>query len=179
MGDIPCWRTKFLLDCRKCGKTLLKEQGRKCLWGLCIFVIKYVRWAWLPGYTLLHRTGIRPDPYCTLCSLHEPIDRNHLGHCTALSNKTNMSDTGRPGKRWRKIDFVILLLFFCYYSLALELYIYFECFFFFSFFKCIFFLCFTFIGRIGQWKTLNVPATSKIKLSNPVLTTSIYTTPRL
>jgi len=35
----------------------------------------------------LHRTGIHPDPYCTLCSLHEPMDRNHLGHCTALSNK--------------------------------------------------------------------------------------------
>ena len=22
----------------------------------------------------LHRTAIRPDPYCTLCSLHEPMD---------------------------------------------------------------------------------------------------------
>jgi len=38
--------------------------------------------------THLHRTGIRPDPYCTLCSLREPMDRNHLGHCTALSNET-------------------------------------------------------------------------------------------
>jgi len=88
--------------------------------------------------THLHRNGIRPDPYCTLCSLHEPMDRNHLGHCT-----------GWPGQRWWKIDFVILLLF-CDYSLALGLYIYFECFFFFSFFKCNFFLCFTFIGRIGK-----------------------------
>jgi len=38
--------------------------------------------------THLHRIGIHPDPYCTLCSLHEPMDRNHLGHCTVLSNKT-------------------------------------------------------------------------------------------
>jgi len=38
--------------------------------------------------THLHRIGIRPDPYCTLCSPHEPMDRNHVGHCTALSNKT-------------------------------------------------------------------------------------------
>jgi len=29
-----------------------------------------------------------PAPYCTLCSLHEPMDRNHLGQYTALSNKT-------------------------------------------------------------------------------------------
>ena len=26
-----------------------------------------------------HRKGIRPDPYCMLCSLREPMDRNHLG----------------------------------------------------------------------------------------------------
>jgi len=38
--------------------------------------------------TRLHRIGIHPDPYCTLCSLHEPMDGNHLRHCTALSNKT-------------------------------------------------------------------------------------------
>jgi len=38
--------------------------------------------------THLHRTGIRPDPYCMLCSLHEPMDRNHLGQCTALFNRT-------------------------------------------------------------------------------------------
>jgi len=36
----------------------------------------------------LHCIGIRLDPYCKLCSLHEPTDRNHLGQCTALSNKT-------------------------------------------------------------------------------------------
>ena len=37
----------------------------------------------------LHRIGIRPDPKCTLCSLHEPMDRNHLGQCTAFTNKTD------------------------------------------------------------------------------------------
>jgi len=36
----------------------------------------------------LHRIGIRPDPYCMLCSLREPMDRNHLGQCTALLNGT-------------------------------------------------------------------------------------------
>ena len=36
--------------------------------------------------THLHRIGIRPDPYCMLCSLHETMDRNHLGRCTALSS---------------------------------------------------------------------------------------------
>ena len=36
----------------------------------------------------LHRIGIHPDPYCTLCSFNEPMDRNHLGQCTALNNKT-------------------------------------------------------------------------------------------
>ena len=38
--------------------------------------------------THLHRIGIRPDPFRMLCSLHEPMDRNHLGQCTALSNRT-------------------------------------------------------------------------------------------
>ena len=36
----------------------------------------------------LHRIGIRPDSYCMLCSLHETMDRNHLGRCTALSSRT-------------------------------------------------------------------------------------------
>jgi len=38
--------------------------------------------------THLHRTEIRPDPYCMLCSLHETMDRNHLGRYTALSSGT-------------------------------------------------------------------------------------------
>jgi hypothetical protein len=28
--------------------------------------------------THLHRIAVRPDPYCMLCSLHDPMDRNHL-----------------------------------------------------------------------------------------------------
>jgi len=36
----------------------------------------------------LHRIGIRPDHYCTPCSLHDPTDRNHLGQYTALTNET-------------------------------------------------------------------------------------------
>ena len=42
--------------------------------------------------THLHRTGIRPDPYCMLCSLREPMDRNHLGQCTALLNRLTPND---------------------------------------------------------------------------------------
>jgi len=38
--------------------------------------------------THLHCIGIRTDPYCMLCSLCEPMDRNHLGQCTALLNRT-------------------------------------------------------------------------------------------
>jgi len=36
----------------------------------------------------LHRVGIRPDPYCMLCSLHETMDRNYLGQSTVLSSGT-------------------------------------------------------------------------------------------
>ena len=38
--------------------------------------------------THLHRTPIRPEPYCMLYSLHELTDRNHLGQCRALCNWT-------------------------------------------------------------------------------------------
>ena len=38
--------------------------------------------------TNLHHIGIRPDPYCILCSLRVPTDRNHLGQCTILFNRT-------------------------------------------------------------------------------------------
>jgi hypothetical protein len=30
--------------------------------------------------THFYRIGIRPDPYCMLCSLRETMYRNHLGH---------------------------------------------------------------------------------------------------
>jgi len=49
--------------------------------------------------THLHRIGIRPDPYCMLCSLREPMDRNHLGPCTALLIGQSVSDTGGPGQK--------------------------------------------------------------------------------
>ena len=39
--------------------------------------------------THLHHIGICPDPYCMFCSLHESMDRNHLGQCTELSNRTD------------------------------------------------------------------------------------------
>ena len=38
--------------------------------------------------THLHRIGIRPNPYCMLCSLHETVDRNHLRRRTALCSGT-------------------------------------------------------------------------------------------
>ena len=38
--------------------------------------------------THLHGIGIHPGPYCMLRSLREPMDRNHLGQCTALLNRT-------------------------------------------------------------------------------------------
>jgi hypothetical protein len=38
--------------------------------------------------THLQRIGIRPDPFCMLCSLRESMDRKHLGQCAALTNGT-------------------------------------------------------------------------------------------
>jgi len=38
--------------------------------------------------THFHRIGMRPDRYCMLYSLHETMDRNRLGRCTALSSGT-------------------------------------------------------------------------------------------
>ena len=98
--------------------------------------------------THLHRVGIRPDPYCTLSSLQEPMDRNHLGHCTALSNNMEYEwyweARTKMMENWLCYFTVIFPPFFCDYSLALGLYIYFDCFLFFlsflSFFKCNFFL---------------------------------------
>jgi hypothetical protein len=36
----------------------------------------------------LHCNGIRPESPSTLCSFHQPMDRNHLEQCSALSNRT-------------------------------------------------------------------------------------------
>jgi hypothetical protein len=55
IAKIPDWpRRKAVAEFRLCG-------GHDCLG------------------THLHRIGIRPDPYCMLRSLREPMDRNHLG----------------------------------------------------------------------------------------------------
>ena len=82
--------------------------------------------AWVRISTVI---GIGPDPYYTLCSLGEPMDRNRLGQCTALSNKTECERYWEARTKIWKTDFVILLLlFFCDYPLALGLYIYPECF---------------------------------------------------
>jgi len=64
IAKIPDWpRRKAVAEFRLC-------VGRDCLG------------------THLHRIGIRPEPYCMLCNLREPMDRNHLGQCTALLNRT-------------------------------------------------------------------------------------------
>ena len=77
----------------------------------------------------LHRIAIRPDPYCTLCSLHEPTDRNHPGQCTALSNKTECERywEARTKMMEKRLCYFIITIF-CDYPLALGLYIYPECF---------------------------------------------------
>ena len=53
--------------------------------GICR--ISIVLSAWLFGYTPSPHWN-PPRPQCILCSLHEPMDRNHLGKCTALFNRT-------------------------------------------------------------------------------------------
>ena len=118
----------------------------------------------------LHHTAIRPDPYCTILSLHKPMDRNHLGQCTALCNKTGCEryweDRTKMVGNWLcyfiitifffvTTDFIftlnvscfcffLLLLkcIFCDYTLTLGLYIYPECFWFlfFSFASKVYFL---------------------------------------
>ena len=91
--------------------------------------------AWVHISTALESTL---NPYCTLCSLHEPMDRNHLGHWTALSNKTEYEWYWEARTKMMENWIFILLLFFppffCDYSLALGLYIYFDFFLFFLYF---------------------------------------------
>ena len=72
IAKIPDWpRRKAVAEFRLCvGHDCLGTHLHRCL---C---------------TPLHRTGIHPNPYCMLCSLCEPMDRNHLGQCTALLNRT-------------------------------------------------------------------------------------------
>jgi hypothetical protein len=65
--------------------------GKKCV----LWAGKYGTFSQFPlcvGHdclgTHLHRIGSGPDPYHMLCSLHKPMDRNHLGQCTAFSDRT-------------------------------------------------------------------------------------------
>ena len=68
--------------------------------------------------TLLHLIGIRPVPNSMLCSLHETIDRNHLGRCTALSNGTECERYwGARKKNDGKLTSSLLYYYFCDYSL--------------------------------------------------------------
>jgi len=85
----------------------------------------------------LHRIGIRPDPYCMLCSLHEPMDRNRLGQCTALTNKTECERYWEARTKMMEnwLCYFIITKF-CDYPLALGLYIYPEFSFFNVFLKC-------------------------------------------
>ena len=77
--------------------------------------------------THLHRTGIRPDPYCTLCSLRDPMDRNHWGQCTALFDRTVWAILRGQDKNDGKLTLFLFYYYFCDYSLLLVLYIYLEC----------------------------------------------------
>jgi len=65
------------------------------------------------GLAHLHRFEIRPDPYCMLCSLREPTDRNHRGQRTALLNRTVCEMIlGDQDKNDGKLAFSFLLLLF-------------------------------------------------------------------
>jgi hypothetical protein len=74
----------------------------------------------------LHRIGICPDPYCTLCSLHEPMDRNHLGQCTALSNKTECERYWEARTKMMEnwlcyfVLFYLIITFFSYYPFSIR-----------------------------------------------------------
>jgi hypothetical protein len=43
----------------------------------------------------LHHIGINPDPFRLLCRLREPMDRNHLVLCAALTKVQSVSDTAK------------------------------------------------------------------------------------
>ena len=60
--------------------------------------------------THFHRIGIRPDPSCMLCSLHETMDRNHLGRFTALSSGTVWAILGGQDKNEGELTSSLLFL---------------------------------------------------------------------
>ena len=45
----------------------------------------------------LHRFKMVPLPFCTLCNLHEEMDRARLQKCPALPNGVNVIATGNRG----------------------------------------------------------------------------------
>jgi hypothetical protein len=78
--------------------------------------------------THLHRIEIRPDPYCMPCSLREPMDKNHVGQCTALFNGTECERYWEAGTKMMEnwlCSFSITI--FCDYFLSLGL-LYLLCF---------------------------------------------------
>jgi hypothetical protein len=52
--------------------------------------------------------GSTLHPYCTLCSLREPMDRNRLGQCTALFNRTECE------RYWEARTKMMEVFFYCY-----------------------------------------------------------------
>jgi hypothetical protein len=81
--------------------------------------------------THLHRIGIRPDSYCMLYNLREPMDRNNLGQCIALLNRAVCERSWEARTKmmeiWLYLYSVIIL---CDYVLSLGLlYLLWLCFF--------------------------------------------------
>jgi hypothetical protein len=60
----------------------------------------------------LHCIGICPEPYCMSCSLREPMDRNHLGQCTALFNRTEC-------ERYWEARTKIMEIWLCFFSITI------------------------------------------------------------
>ena len=84
--------------------------------------------------THLHRIGIRPDPYCMLCSLHETVDRNHLRRCTALSSGTECERYWEA--RTKMMENWLLPFYFCDYLLLGALCLFWMFLMFFSLVEC-------------------------------------------
>ena len=55
-------------------------------------------------YKHLHRFGIANSPKCSFCNLNEDMERNHLLHCPAFIEETNL-----PGKYWSARERMISL----------------------------------------------------------------------
>jgi hypothetical protein len=62
--------------------------------------------------THLRRIGICPNPSCMLCSLRKPMDRNHLGQCTALLNMRVWAKMGGQDKNDGKLTLCLFITIF-------------------------------------------------------------------